>query len=206
MYFPFPNPADAKMGVALVIPLYVGAADKQAEAIDALVANQKGTGNPHGFISLSVFASVSGHSILTYAQWESDAAYRDFARTVTPHRQIAEPIRYEYYRGVELEPASTPTVLVPPVFDVQGRDRQHRSADSLVDGPLGRPFPGLVSSHFHTSTDGSRVLNWAYWVDERAHENFMQSPVPGECHRAITMPGVRGLGGGRYRLAHTQVA
>lgn len=166
--------------------------------------------SPEGFISFSAFGSVDGETLLTYAQWTSDEAYRAFAAAPSGKGETllrrAQPIRYVPYRSSVLDPATKPTILVAPTFDVDGPDRQERSIDALVDGPLSKPFPGLVASHFHASLDGSRVLNWAEWATEAAHDAFMDSALPAECLDAITMPGVRGIGGKRYTLLECATA
>ncbi|MDX3642272.1 antibiotic biosynthesis monooxygenase [Streptomyces sp. MB09-02B] len=203
--FPFPEADRADCGIVLVTPLYVGSADAQRAEVERVMAPYREGPLPEGMLSLSAFVCTEAENVLTYAQWVSDEAYREHAdRTAADRpRDAAEPVRYRYYRGRALEPASVPTLLVPPVFDVDGRERQRRAADNLLDGPLGTPFPGLVSSHFHLSLDGTRVLNWAHWVDEEAHQRFMRSERPKECFEALTMPGVRGIGGKRYRLAES---
>ncbi|THA30366.1 monooxygenase [Streptomyces sp. A1277] len=201
---PFPDVARTDAGVALVTPLYVGGPGPQRAEVERVLAPYRNGSLPEGFLSVSVFTSTEGENVLTYAQWTSDDAYRAFVRDGglgEPDENTTEPVRYKLYRGRVLEPGSVPTVLVTPVFDVDGRDRQRRSIDNLIDGPLGTPFPGLVGSHFHISLDGTRVLNWAEWVDEDAHVGFMKSSRPKECLEAITMPGVRGIGGKRYVLA-----
>jgi hypothetical protein len=200
----FPDVARADAGVALVTPLYVGTRELQRAEVKRVLAPYRNNPLPEGFLSVSVFTSTEGENVLTYAQWTSDDAYRAFVRDGglgEPDENTTEPVRYKLYRGRVLEPGSVPTALVAPVFDVDGRDRQRRSIDNLVDGPLGTPFPGLVASHFHMSLDGTRVLNWAEWTGETAHVGFMNSSRPKECLEAITMPGVRGIGGKRYLLA-----
>ncbi|SDZ36583.1 hypothetical protein SAMN05421504_113182 [Amycolatopsis xylanica] len=200
----FPDVNRADVGIVLVAPLYVGTPELQRSEVDRVMAPYREGAAPEGFLSMSAFTSTDGINVLTYAQWTSDDAYRAFVRGLDDFDEDAtEPVRYKLYRGRILEPGSIARVLVAPVFDVDGRDRQRRSADALVDGPLGKPFPGLVASHFHHSTDGTRVLNWAEWVDEDAHLRFGESSLPHECFEAITMPGVRGIGGNRYILAES---
>ena len=202
----FPGVGRPDAGIALVAPLYVGSADRQKAEVERVMTPYRTGSFGNGFLSMSAFVSTDEENVLTYAQWTCADAYREFMHTDglgENDEDATEPIRYKYYRGRVLEPGSVPSVLVPPVFDVDGRDRQRRSADSLVDGPLGRPFPGLIASHFHLSTDGSRVLNWAEWVDVESHVHFMESSLPHECLEAITMPGVRGIGGKRYLLAES---
>lgn len=199
----FPDVERKDVGIALVTPKYVGSPELQQAEVERIVAPYGSGTLPDGFLSVTAFTSLDGENTLSYAQWTSDDAYRRFAAEtgLNADDDAVEPVRYRFYRGNLLEPDSVPGLLVPPIFDVDGRDRQRRSADNLVDGPLGRPFPGMISSHFHLSADGTRVLNWALWTDEQAHERFMESPLPKECFEAITMPGVRGIGGKRYLLA-----
>jgi heme-degrading monooxygenase HmoA len=200
----FPDVERKDAGIALVTPTYVGSPELQQAEVERIMAPYGSGSLPEGFVSMTAFTSTDGENTLSYAQWSSDEDYRRFVASGglgARDDDAVEPVRYRFYRGTLLEPASVPGLLVPPIFDVDGRDRQRRSADNLVDGPLGRPFPGMISSHFHHSVDGTRVLNWALWTDEDAHERFMQSELPKECFEAITMPGVRGIGGKRYLLA-----
>ena len=63
--------------------------------------------------------------------------------------------------------------------------------------------PGGISGHFHISVDGTRVLNYAEWVDEASHVEAVGdagSIGRGPAWRRVqTMPGVVNLGFGRYR-------
>lgn len=198
----FPDVRRLDSGIALVSPLYVATPEQQGLEAMRAAAFFRENSLPPGFVSFSAFGSTDGETLLTYAQWTSDSAYRRYQANVeqSAHANWADPIRFALYRSSVLDPGSRPGVLVAPTFDVDGPDRQRTSIDALVDGPLSKPIPGLIASHFHTSLDGSRVLNWAEWVDEAAHKHFMQTSVPGEFLNAITMPGVRGIGGKRYTL------
>lgn len=31
------------------------------------------------------------------------------------------------------------------------------------------PMPGSIAAHFHISTDGTRLFNYAEWTDAQAH-------------------------------------
>lgn len=197
----FPDVQRTDSGIALVWPLYVATEAEQRFEANAIITGLRDKPLPDGFVSISVFASTDGETLLTYAQWSSDAAYRSFeAGLDNTVGMRVQPIRYAPYRSSVLDPESKPGILVAPTFDVDGPNRQRASIDALVDGPLSKPCPGLIASHFHASLDGSRVLNWAEWADEEAHEAFMQTSLPAECLDVITMPGVRGIGGKRYTL------
>jgi methylaspartate ammonia-lyase len=201
-----PDVTRPEAGIALVTPLYVGSPARQRAAVKSATLLYEASPLPEGFVSFSAFASTDGENVLTYAQWTSDDAYRvQGGGTNRIDTDTAEPVRYRLYRSRILEPNSVPKTLVAPVFDVDGPGRQRRAADVLLDGPLSKPFPGLVACHFHLSTDGTRVLNWAEWVDEEAHDAFGASELPHECLQALTMPGVRGIGGKRYTLQKSVV-
>ncbi|MGW7022501.1 antibiotic biosynthesis monooxygenase [Streptomyces decoyicus] len=209
---PLPDITRREAGIALVSPLYVGSPAQQLVAVKRAVAPFCDWPLPEGFLSFNAFASTDGENVLTYAQWASDAAYRAFLRDGGITRRgsedpvAAEPIRYRLYRSNITDPESVPGCIVAPTFDVDGPERQRKVADTLLDGPLAGPYPGLVALHFHVSTDGSRVFNYAEWVDEESHENFMKSEMPSEAFRAIEhMPGVRGIGGKRYVLHESLV-
>jgi methylaspartate ammonia-lyase len=196
----FPDVWRTDSGIALVSTLYVGTPAEQRAEAKRVTAVYREQPLPTGFISFSTFGSTDGETLLTYAQWANDETYRQFARTLDPSKDEirTEPTRFVPYRSSVLDHHANPGVLVVPTFDVDGPDRQRKPVDALVDGPLSKLIPGLFASHFHVSLDGSRVLNWAEWADEAAHDDFMQTSLPAECFEAITMPGVRGIGGKRY--------
>ncbi|MDN5744136.1 MAG: antibiotic biosynthesis monooxygenase [Nocardioidaceae bacterium] len=188
--------------IALVMTRYVEDTQGQLNGTRSMMAPYGRTRHPDGFRSLSVYASTDGEHLLSYAQWSDVWSFREFQSTTPGDRneEFAEPVPYELYRSRTFDDVGPPRLLVAPTFDVDGPNRQRTVADTLLDGALGRPIPGLAGSHFHLSLDGTRVLNWARWTSEQAHEAFMRSDVPEECFRSITMPGVRGIGGKRYIL------
>lgn len=198
----FPDVWRPDSGIAMVSTLYVGTPAEQRAEARRVTAVYCENSLPTGFVSFSAFGSTDGETLLTYAQWVNDEAHRRFEQTLdSSKREIrTEPMRFVPYRSSVLEQHAKPGILVAPTFDVDGPNRQRRPIDALMDGPLSKTIPGLFASHFHISLDGSRVLNWAEWADEAAHEEFMQTALPAECLEAITMPGVRGVGGKRYLL------
>ncbi|MGI5467495.1 antibiotic biosynthesis monooxygenase [Streptomyces sp. CA-132043] len=213
---PLPDIARPDAGLALVSPLYVGSPARQLVASEEATAPWRERPAPEGFLSFNTFVSTDGENVLTYAQWTGQDAYDAFVRAERGRKdgvagtgdvRRADPIRYRLHRSNVTDPGTVPGCIVAPVFDVDGPERQRLVADALLDGPLAPPYPGLVALHFHVSTDGSRVLNYAEWVDEESHENFMKSEMPTKAFEAIQdMPGVRGLGGKRYVLHESVTA
>ncbi|MDP1125051.1 hypothetical protein Q5O12_26370, partial [Klebsiella pneumoniae] len=70
----------------------------------------------------------------------------------------------------------------------------------------------LLAAHFHVSTDGRRVVNYAEWTDVQAHVDALAAgsdgvgtPTP-RWRRVREFPGVLSDDSvARYRLAHTFV-
>lgn len=63
------------------------------------------------------------------------------------------------------------------------------------------PMAGSIAAHFHASTDGTRVLNYAEWTDEQAHIDMVTADDPHGVRRRVTgeMPGVRPCGYRRWQ-------
>lgn len=66
----------------------------------------------------------------------------------------------------------------------------------------------MLSAHFHVAVDGSRILNYAEWVDAAAHQDSVDhrperarsSASAGQAVKVVDeTPGVRFLGFARYR-------
>ncbi|WP_329381139.1 monooxygenase [Streptomyces sp. NBC_01351] len=204
--------------LALITPLFVGTAEIQRAAADAIVAEWSAAPRPEGLLSQSCYVSTEGENVWTYEQWTGVESYlasgRAF-RAPEPLRGLgtdgtdierSAPIAFERYRSTVFDTGSVPTRVVVPTFDVDGRAAQRNVIDRLLDGPLTEATPGLLSAHFHYSLDGSRVLNYAEFTGDDEHMAFLASPIAHETTRLTKeTPGVRGIGGKRYVL-HGSVA
>ncbi|TSB22379.1 antibiotic biosynthesis monooxygenase [Streptomyces sp. NBC_01525] len=209
--FPTVNRPDSEL--VLVTPLYVGTADVQQAVADALLAEWEATSRPEGLLSQTCYVSTEGENVWTYEQWTGLAAYRASGRMYLQPPTLrgrgvdgadverCAPIAFKRYRSTVFDTVSTPTRIVAPMFDVDGRATQRTIIDRLLDGPLTEATPGLLSAHFHYSLDGSRVLNYAEFTEDEAHVDFLASPIA-QATTKLTQdtPGVRGIGGKRYLL------
>lgn len=207
--FPVINRPDSEL--VLVTPLYVGTADVQHAVADAVLAEWTATERPEGLLSQTCYVSTEGENVWTYEQWTNLEAYRDSGRM---YRQPATlrglgrdgadiercaPIAFQRYRTTVFDTTGTPTRIVAPMFDVDGRAAQRTIIDRLLDGPLTEATPGLLSVHFHYSLDGSRVLNYAEFVKDEDHLDFLASPIAQATTKLTAdTPGIRGIGGKRY--------
>lgn len=161
---------------------------------------------PEGLISFSTFAGTDGETTLTYTQWSEGTAGRAFLRALTG----AEPVEYRLYRSQTREDPPVPgcVVVVSVEFDGPDHQRQRQWVDTVL-GALATEtelHPGGISGHFHVSTDGTRVLNYAEWTDEQAHRDALARSGQGtvgssaEWQKVLAFPGVRDSGFRRYRL------
>ncbi|MER7009847.1 hypothetical protein ABT324_00265 [Saccharopolyspora sp. NPDC000359] len=169
------------VGTVLVSLWRVDTPERQRAAVDATIAEWKLAPWPDAFRSLNCFVSLDGESVLNYAQWTDDDAHREFVRTRRPTlvRGIDEavpgierPGLVRYRLRTSGTAADRPEGEVIAVFVLASDGFEH--AERLVaeaQARLGTPpdlLPGLRAAHFHTSTDGSRVLIYEEWADERS--------------------------------------
>jgi len=100
-------------------------------------------------------------------------------------------------------------VLVDVTFDGPDEERQRAWVDAVLEALAddSAPHPGGLSAHFHLSSDGTRVLNYAEWTDEQAHLDALAAPGDGAggptaaWRRVQEFPGLTGSTVRRYRLA-----
>lgn len=208
---PLPRMDRADAQVALVSRRHVGGRAQQKTAVKAAAAYWRNLPLPPDFRSVNFFESVDGENVMTVAQWAGEESFDAFFRGrqffSLPGVETAadagrlRPEQYRLYRSRVGEEKGEAVCVVVPTFDVEGPERQRRAVDVLLDGPLREPFPGLKAMHFHLSTDGSRVLNYAEWTDQEAHEEFLRSATSRKAFETLhTVAGVRGLAGRRYLL------
>jgi hypothetical protein len=98
--------------------------------------------------------------VRTYSQWArppDDSGDRTYRLVKT------------YDTGERSQPACVAMILID--FDGADDARQRRRVNVVVDALSAepKPIPGLISAHFHASTDGTRVLNYAEWTSLGAY-------------------------------------
>lgn len=155
-----------------------------------------------------------------YSQWASEQAYEAFVKT---HRQervdeidTAVPGierlglgRYRHYRsavrdGDQRIPGCI--VIVDIEFEGPDPDRQRAWVDAVLEALESEPtpHPGGISGHFHLSTDGTRVLNYAEWESAQAHLDALAAPGDGigsasdQWERVQTWQGLKSTTVSRY--------
>jgi hypothetical protein len=166
---------------------------------------------------------------IAYSQWASRAAYRGFLQTQQPNallgaapaapaaaaaRRRSVSAEYRLYRSHQNIPQDTTPrfrsiVIVTIDFDGPDGQRLRRWIDGVVDALEAEPhpIPGMIRAHFHASTDGNQVLNYAEWTSERAYDEALadgpggvgQTDLP-EWRKVRAFPGVTANTVTRYTL------
>lgn len=221
-----PDPARPDAGIAFFSRWRLPGPAAGRAAVDAIarVWEREPWPTP-GLLGYHVYEGEDGTTLLHHSQWTGEDAFEAFVRE---HRQArvdeidaAAPgierlgiDRFRHYRGGGIGDARTPGcfVTVDVEFDVpEGGDPQLQRAwvdavfEALESDPA--PHPGGISAHFHLSTDGSRVLNYAEWESAQAHIDALESPGEGiggatpQWRRVQSFPGLKESHVRRHTLA-----
>lgn len=221
-----PRIARPDVGSVVVSEWQVGTQQRQRALVDASLAAWATLPWPDTLVSLNWLASTDGETVLSYVQWTSDEQFVDFVRTHRPTLAAAigdavegvapaAPVFYRLYRsGVRDDPPEPGCIVIVSVeFDGPDPQRQRAWVDTVFDALESEtaPHPGGISGHFHVSTDGTRVLNYAEWVDEESHRDALARSGQGaigsnpKWRDVQAFPGVKSAGVRRYRLDRSLV-
>ncbi|MFI1717209.1 antibiotic biosynthesis monooxygenase [Streptomyces litmocidini] len=182
------------VGAVLVSTWRVGTPERQRAAVEAVRTAWESREWPDlGLLSYSVLIGTDGDTLLHYSQWTEQQAYDDFVRTyrddrnaeidaAVPGIERVELRRYgPIHRSTVRRATATgelPGVVVVAEADFEGAGAGHREEwvdavlTALDEDAATRPGSGGIGAHFHLTVEGDRVLNYAEWESERAHEEW----------------------------------
>jgi hypothetical protein len=194
-----PRIARTDAGAIMVSEWSVDTVDRQRETVESFSRILESERWPSGLVSVNLFASTDGTTIVNYAQWSNHDAYKTFIRTHLWSRLVEEidrfvpgisrkpPVQYRLYRSrtAKEAPSAGCVVIVSVEFDGPDEQRQRHWIDKVFDALEAETElpPGGISGHFHLSTDGTRVLNYAEWTDEDSHRRALASSGQGTIGR-----------------------
>ncbi|MFI6010650.1 antibiotic biosynthesis monooxygenase [Streptomyces sp. NPDC051243] len=199
----------------------VGTPVRQRQTVEAIADTwQRRPWPTDGLLGYHVYTGHDGSTLLHHSQWRSEDAYEAFVKT---HRQervdeidIAVPDierlwlgRYRHYRSAGREgDTRVPgcVVIVDVEFEGPDPERQRAWVDAVFEALESEPnpHPGGIAGHFHLSTDGTRVLNYAEWESAQAHIEALAAPGDGIgsatelWQRVQSWPGLRSSTVSRY--------
>ncbi|MBD0420865.1 antibiotic biosynthesis monooxygenase [Streptomyces sp. TRM S81-3] len=200
----------------------VGTPERQRLAVEAIARTWERRPWPADDLrSYHVYTGHDGSTLLHHSQWASEQAYEAFARTRRQERvdEIDTAVpgierlglgRYRHYRSATREDGAAPVpgciVIVDVEFEGPDPERQRAWVDAVFEALASEPepHPGGISAHFHLSTDGTRVLNYAEWESAQAHIDALAAPGDGvgsataQWARVQNWPGLKSSSVGRY--------
>ncbi|MFI6086429.1 antibiotic biosynthesis monooxygenase [Streptomyces sp. NPDC051218] len=156
-----PDPARAHGGLVFLSTWSTGTPERQRAAVEAIAAAWGSRPWPHeGLLSYTVYAGADGSTLAHRSHWRDEAAYQDFFAHGRDERnaEIDEAVP-----GIE-RLGLRKTRLRDGVARAAGDDRV-AGAIVITEGEDADPqtAPGLISRHFHVTTDGERVISYAEW-------------------------------------------
>ena len=216
-----PDISRADVDVVVVNRWSAGTPERAKAAVAVIAASWEHEPWPEALASVNCFLSTDGRSVLTYAQWTSDDARLEVMKAhrpagvnaleeAVPGIEESKPGSYRLYRSIVPDrPSGIPGCIVIVDIEADGAELARHWVDTVLDALHGdaEPHPGLISAHFHISTDG-KILNYAEWTDQDAHRDAMENgPTEGigqtdspEWRRVHDMPTVKPIALEHYRL------
>ncbi|MFE0418225.1 antibiotic biosynthesis monooxygenase [Streptomyces tendae] len=200
----------------------VGTPERQRQTAEAIARTWESRPWPaEDLRGYHVYTGHDGSTLLHHSQWASEQAYEAFAKvhrqervdeidTAVPGIERLGLGRYRRYRSTRREDRAAVVpgciVIVDVEFEGPDPDRQRAWVDAVFEALESEPnpHPGGISAHFHLSTDGTRVLNYAEWESAQAHLDALAAPGDGvgsttpQWERVQTWPGLKSSTVGRY--------
>ncbi|MEU6380468.1 antibiotic biosynthesis monooxygenase [Streptomyces sp. NPDC046909] len=216
-----PDPADRRIGAPFFSTWRVGTPLRQRRTVEAIAGVwEKRPWPAEGLLGYHVYAGHDTSTLLHYSQWVGEEVYEGFVKTQRQDRvdEIDTAVpgiervalgRYRHYRSLVREGDSrVPGCIVIVDVEFEGADpgRQRAWVDAVLEAleKDPNPHPGGISGHFHLSTDGTRVLNYAEWESAQAHLDALAAPGDGIgsanelWERVQTWPGLKSSTVSRY--------
>jgi hypothetical protein len=175
-------------GLVAVTEFEVGGPDRLGALLEASRSAWRTLPWPETLLSISWLAGTRDDRALAYVQWRDDSGFEAYGRTHRPVLAAAlrdavpglvagAPTFYRRYRSGTKPDAPPAGCIVVVSVELDGPDeaRQRAWVDLVFEALAAEPSPppSGIAAHFHLSTDGTRVLNYAEWTDEAAHRDAL---------------------------------
>jgi hypothetical protein len=211
-----PDPTDPRIGAPFFSTWRVGTPERQRQTVQAIGRTWERRPWPaRDLLGYHVYAGQDGSTLMHYSQWTGEQAYESFVKahrqervdeidTAVPGIERVGLGRYRRYRSRERAAGDTraPGLIVTVRVDFEGgaKARREEWVDLVLKAVDGDPqgHAGLMSAHFHLSTDGGHMLNYAEWESAGAYEEALAAPSTDSWERVRTYPGLQGVTGSRY--------
>jgi quinol monooxygenase YgiN len=198
-----PNITRPDARFVLISQWQVAGSQLQRKAVDAAMQVWERFAWPEGLLSYACYLGTDNQTILHYSQWSHEEAHRQFLRNDPPERlrliTEAVPIArtgidaFRLYRSIVADTPAKPGCIVIVREAFERPDITPRWIDAVLVALAAEESPpeGGISGHFHISTDGLRMVNYAEWVSAQAHQNALNKPGEAASDRSLLWQTVR---------------
>ncbi|MEV6948294.1 hypothetical protein AB0N07_41505 [Streptomyces sp. NPDC051172] len=194
---PLPVLDRADVESVLVTVLVTKEPEHQAALAETVTFFWNKADRPDELLSVTCYTSTDGRSVLTYAQWSSDAALRAWLDggsgagstvlpDIRPDVEVTGPTPYrltQVVRGSAVtDPDVVPTCFPVAFFEMPDADEARKWIDNLLEaegetGGRARSYPGGIAANIHLSVEGTSVMIFSEWVSEKYFADHLSEVI-----------------------------
>ena len=175
-------------GLTTVIIIFTIQPEQQQELIDTIKEFLETVQTQPGFVAANLHKSTDGLKVANYAQWSSMETFTAFRNNEAVQAKAAKLFEFDTPDSHVYEIVTSESKVGTPKIN-QGEYITHFAEFRMQ--PENQPQmvelakehikpamaqPGLISATFHRSLDGTRVINYGQWQDEKAIAELVKQP------------------------------
>jgi quinol monooxygenase YgiN len=171
-----------------VIIIFTVVPDRQDELIAAIQEFLETVKTRPGFVSANLHKSIDGVKVANYAQWRSLTEYEAFIKNAEVQKKAEKlwtfdsPDSHVYEIIASESKIGTPKIIEGEYFihfaefsmQPENQPKMVELAKEHLKPAMEQP--GLISATFHRSLDGTRVINYGQWENQKAIAELVQKP------------------------------
>ncbi len=179
---------DLDNSLTTVIIIFTIEPEQQKELIVTIKEFLETVKSQPGFVSANLHQSTDGLKVANYAQWSSMDTFKAFRENEavqakakklfefdTPDSHVYEIVTSESKVGTpKIKEREYITHLAEFSMQPENQPKMIELAKEHIKPAMEQP--GLISATFHRSLDGTRVINYGQWQDEKAIKELVKQP------------------------------
>ena len=172
--------------LATVIVIFNVEPEKQQELLDTVAEFVKTVKQQPGFVSANLHKSLDGLKVANYAQWKTKEDFENFIQNPVIKEKASKikafkPDSHVYEVVISESKEGIPEIDKKYIYHFAEFRMQPENQPKMIELAKenvvkAMKLPGLVSANFHSSIDGTRVINYGQWSDKEAIENLKKQP------------------------------